>query len=108
MMKSMTGFGRSSVSSKLGKLTLEITSVNKRFLEINIFLPRTLTFFEHEIRKWIGNKIFRGQISLRFEYSPSDTNIDAFLPDPGISPLQLAKLEGKTRQRASRNISSQK
>lgn len=29
-------------------------------------------------------------------------NLDAFLPDPGISPMQLAKLKGKERQRASR------
>jgi len=32
--------------------------------------------------------------------------IDAFLPDPGISPLQLAKLEGKIRERASRKVIS--
>lgn len=32
--------------------------------------------------------------------------IDDLLPDPGISPLQLAKLEGKTRQRASRKMNS--
>ena len=31
--------------------------------------------------------------------------IDAFLPDPGLSPLQLAKMKGKERQRASRSIS---
>ncbi|HEX9778090.1 MAG TPA: helix-turn-helix transcriptional regulator [Geopsychrobacteraceae bacterium] len=28
-------------------------------------------------------------------------NLDAFLPDPGISPLQIAKMQGKKRQRAS-------
>ncbi len=81
MIKSMTGFGRASVSSKLGNLILEITSVNKRFLEINIFLPRPIVFFEHEIRKWIEGKFFRGQVTLRFEYSPNEKNIETFLPD---------------------------
>jgi len=81
MIKSMTGFGRVKVSSALGKLTLEITSVNKRFLEINISLPRTLSFFEHEIRKWIEKKISRGQVLLKFEFSPSDKSFDAFLPE---------------------------
>lgn len=84
MIKSMTGFGRSSASSKLGKLSLEITSVNKRFLEINISLPKTIAFFEHEIRKWIEDKIFRGQINLRFDYSPSEQNIEIFLPDADL------------------------
>jgi uncharacterized protein (TIGR00255 family) len=81
MIISMTGFGRSVVSSNLGKIIIEITSINKRFLEVNIFLPRSVAFFEHEIRKWIEEKISRGQITVRCEYSPSGKSIESFLPD---------------------------
>lgn len=81
MIKSMTGFGRTNVSSKLGKLSLEITSVNKRFLETNISLPKNLSFFEYDIRKWIEEKISRGQLNVRLEYTPSESNINIFLPD---------------------------
>lgn len=81
MLRSMTGFAGADISSKIGKLRLEITSVNKRFLEINIILPESMTFMEHEIRKWVDNKIFRGQLTLRFIFLPSDENIKFFLPD---------------------------
>ncbi|NGX49244.1 MAG: hypothetical protein K940chlam5_00840 [Candidatus Anoxychlamydiales bacterium] len=81
MINSMTGFGASLVSSKVGKLTLEITTVNKRFLEVNIFLPKVFSSFETEIRKYISSKIVRGQVSLKFEFSPSDKNISSMLPN---------------------------
>lgn len=80
MINSMTGFGAAIVSSKIGKLTLEITTINKRFLEVNIYLPRVFNFFETEIRKYIATKIVRGQVSLKFEFSPSEQNIFSMLP----------------------------
>ena len=81
MINSMTGFGASLVASKVGKLTLEITTVNKRFLEVNIYLPKVFSSFETEIRKYISSKIVRGQVSLKFEFSPSDKNISSMLPN---------------------------
>ncbi|NGX52046.1 MAG: hypothetical protein KR126chlam5_00339 [Candidatus Anoxychlamydiales bacterium] len=80
MINSMTGFGASLVVSKVGKLTLEITTINKRFLEVNIFLPKVFSSFETEIRKYISSKIVRGQVSLKFEFSPSEKNISSMLP----------------------------
>ncbi|NGX44714.1 MAG: hypothetical protein K1060chlam3_00889 [Candidatus Anoxychlamydiales bacterium] len=80
MINSMTGFGASLVVSKVGKLTLEITTINKRFLEVNIFLPKVFSSFETEIRKYISSKIIRGQVSLKFEFSPSEKNISSMLP----------------------------
>lgn len=81
MIKSMTGFGRAGISSKLGKLSLEITSINKRFLEINISLPKSLAFFEYEIRNLVEEKISRGQLNLKFDFSLNEKNIELFLPD---------------------------
>jgi uncharacterized protein (TIGR00255 family) len=77
----MTGFGRTSLSSKFGNLILEITTINKRFLEINISIPRGLSYFENEIRKYVEKKIFRGQVFLKFEYYPNEKNIYSFLPN---------------------------
>ena len=48
MFKSMTGFARATSSSNLGDLNLEINSVNRRFLEVNLFLPKAFLFLEND------------------------------------------------------------
>ena len=51
MIQSMTGFGRGEAANDKYKITLEMKSVNHRFLDISIRLPRKLNFFEAAIRK---------------------------------------------------------
>ncbi|NGX34844.1 MAG: hypothetical protein K1060chlam1_01201 [Candidatus Anoxychlamydiales bacterium] len=80
MISSMTGFGSAFSTTKVGKLNLEITTINKRFLEVSIYLPKVFSFFETEIRKYISQKIVRGQVSLKFEFSFSEKNIFSTLP----------------------------
>ncbi|NGX63384.1 MAG: hypothetical protein KR126chlam6_00792 [Candidatus Anoxychlamydiales bacterium] len=81
MIKSMTGFARADISSKIGKLSLEISTINKRFLEISIFLPKVFAIFETDIRSFVSKKITRGQVSLKFDFNPSEKNIFSILPD---------------------------
>lgn len=73
MLKSMTAFGRASLSIPLGYFLVEIQSVNKKYLDINVSLPKELSQFEHEIKKWISTSVNRGlvsvKISARFEKS---------------------------------------
>ena len=64
MIRSMTGFGRGS-SEKGGKsVTIEIKSVNHRYFETNIRMPRVLIAFEDKIRKIIGEKVKRGKLDV--------------------------------------------
>ena len=64
MIRSMTGFGRGN-SEKDGKsFTIEIKSVNHRYFETNIRMPRVLTSFEDKIRKIIGEKVKRGKLDV--------------------------------------------
>lgn len=60
----MTAYGRSVLNTSLGRFTVEIQSVNKRFLEVNVHLPREFMRFEKEVRKWIVAKVKRGQINV--------------------------------------------
>ena len=46
MIKSMTGFGRAEVQDAERKFTVEIKSVNHRYLDFNIRMPKKLSFFE--------------------------------------------------------------
>lgn len=65
MLKSMTAYGRACLETPLGRFNAEIQSVNRKHLEINIFLPQELTRFESDLRKLLGTVISRGQVTLK-------------------------------------------
>ena len=56
MIKSMTGFGRCEVTDGERKFTVEMKSVNHRYLDANIRMPKKLNFFETSIRNLFKKK----------------------------------------------------
>jgi len=82
-MKSMTAYGRATAATPLGRFSAEIQSVNRKHLEINIFLPKELQRFEPDIRNKLSTVIARGQVTLKlfaqFEKS-SPVNVVANIP----------------------------
>lgn len=64
MIKSMTGFGRSNLQENLREYQVEIKSVNHKYIDINIRMPRNISFLEDDIRKIIASKIKRGKIDV--------------------------------------------
>jgi uncharacterized protein (TIGR00255 family) len=64
-MKSMTGFGKSKISANNIDVDIEIKSVNSRFLDMRVFLPRDLNFYEFEIRRIVGLSLKRGAVDIR-------------------------------------------
>ena len=64
MIKSMTGFGRSEGETSLGKVSVECRSVNHRYCDINIKLPRLLVPFEARIKELMRLEVSRGRIDL--------------------------------------------
>jgi len=65
MLKSMTAYGRASINTKVGHFIIEIQSVNRKFLEVNVFLPRELGQFDIELKKWLMPHLARGQITVK-------------------------------------------
>jgi uncharacterized protein (TIGR00255 family) len=65
MLKSMTAYGRAKHTSDLGSILIEIQSVNRKFLDINIISPKELAFFDADLRKWINQSLHRGKVTLR-------------------------------------------
>ena len=61
MIRSMTGYGRTESVLNGRKYTVEIKSLNHRYLEISLRLPAVLSAFELEIKKKIGGKLSRGR-----------------------------------------------
>ncbi len=68
MIKSMTGFGRGEVVGNSRKFTVEIKSVNHRYLDVNIKMPKTLNFFESAIRSELKKYISRGKVDVFISY----------------------------------------
>ena len=64
MANSMTGYGRAEVSAEGRKFTTEIKSVNNRYLDLNIRLPRQLNPFEAKIREELKKTIHRGKVDV--------------------------------------------
>jgi uncharacterized protein (TIGR00255 family) len=71
MLKSMTGFGRAEGETTLGKVMVESRSVNHRYCDINIKLPKRLSLFENRIKEIVRSQVSRGRIdvSIRLDNS---------------------------------------
>jgi len=65
MIKSMTAYSRASVNSPLGRFVIEIHSVNRKMLDMSIYLPKDLLWFDIEARKALAKVLERGQVTLR-------------------------------------------
>lgn len=61
MIKSMTGFGRCEAVCRNRRITVEIKSVNHRYLDINIRMPKNLNLFEGAIRSLLKEYVERGK-----------------------------------------------
>ncbi len=74
MIKSMTGFGRCEVAENNRKFTVEMKSVNHRYLDVNIKMPKKLNFFESAIRGELKNYISRGKVDIFISYEDFSEN----------------------------------
>lgn len=68
MIKSMTGFGRCEVQEESRKFTVEMKSVNHRYLDANIRMPKKLNFFETAVRSLLKQSVQRGKVDIFITY----------------------------------------
>ena len=67
-MKSMTGFGRGAFSSEAFGVTVEIKTVNNRYLDIHLRLGQELSVIEMIVRKRVGARLSRGRVDLNINF----------------------------------------
>ena len=70
----MTGFGRCEISESERKFTVEMKSVNHRYLDVNIKMPKKLNFFESSIRNLLKSYIQRGKVDIFITYEDFTEN----------------------------------
>ncbi|MCV9887602.1 YicC/YloC family endoribonuclease [Metabacillus halosaccharovorans] len=96
MLRSMTGFGRASGHIQSCLFTVEMKSVNHRFLDIQLKMPKQLLNMEDKIRKLISNSISRGRIEVYINVegevlTTKSIQVDWDLIDQYVSSLQQIK-----------------
>jgi uncharacterized protein (TIGR00255 family) len=77
MIKSMTGYGIASFDSGSTKYTVEIKSLNSKFLEISLRLPKAFSEKEFQLRNECSKQIERGKVNLSINVEQADSSVKA-------------------------------
>ncbi|MCW9024704.1 MAG: YicC family protein [Gammaproteobacteria bacterium] len=90
MVRSMTAFSRQECSGKFGSLTLELRTVNHRFLDIALRLPEEVRSLESRIREQISGQLSRGKLELSLRYQAPEQAEDELVVNVELA-RQLSK-----------------
>ena len=85
MITSMTGFGRGEYSDENKKLVIEMKSVNHRYLDVNIKLPKKLGFYEAYIRNLLKKYISRGKVDIFVTYEDMSEDSNKIIYNSAIA-----------------------
>ncbi len=96
-IKSMTGFGRCEIVEANSKISVEIKSVNHRYLDANIKMPKKLNFFDASIRGLLKEYMQRGKVDVFITYEDtSDTSVNvSYHPEVAAEYLKYLKQMGE-------------
>lgn len=89
-MKSMTGYGSAQANSDKGTVTIEIRSVNSRYLDLQFRMPDELRMAEMPLRELIAKGITRGKVEVRASFNKSQKDIEAKLSPALLAQVQVA------------------
>ena len=64
MLKSMTGYGRAKTENENREISVEIKSVNHRYLDLNIKVPRLYAYLEDMVKKTLQQSLVRGKVDV--------------------------------------------
>ncbi len=98
MVKSMTGFGRCEISEGDRKITVEMKSVNHRYLDVSIKMPKKLNFFEAAIRSLLKSYIQRGKVDVFVLYEDRSETDAALRYNKEIAAEYLKYLKQMTEE----------
>jgi uncharacterized protein (TIGR00255 family) len=99
-MKSMTGYGRGECSQKGFKITVELSSVNRKQTEISVALPREMEMLEAQIRDLINRYVSRGRLTVRVTLHAGASKLSARMH----LNIPLAKAYARELNRLSRQL----
>ena len=93
MIKSMTAFGRAKVSVGQNDVTVEIKSVNSKYLDLTLKLPRQYTFLEDKVRSYITERgILRGKVEVYVGVDSYGSEIEEIAIDDAYASAYITAL----------------
>ena len=95
-MLSMTGFGSGQASGEPGSVTIEMRSVNSRYLDLQFRLPDELRMAEMVLREQVSKSILRGKLEVRASYVRAQTDDIAQYPQALLQKIRTTYLDLKT------------
>lgn len=95
-MLSMTGYGRGDREIDGRQMTIELKSVNHRFLDLSFRMPRNLMFLEDAARKAIGARLNRGHVDVFMTYRNLRTDARTVTADRALFEAYARALDGMT------------
>lgn len=105
MIRSMTGYGKQSLNVDGREYQIEIKSVNHRYLDINIKMPKTLSYLEEAVKKEISEKIKRGKVDVFITYENNSKEGKNITINKELAKLYIEQLkELAEEEKISSNI----
>lgn len=103
-MRSMTGYGRATLEVDGRQLTIEMKSVNHRFLDINFRMPRSFMFLEDDARRIISSRLSRGHLDVFVTYRNMRVDAKIVSLDKGLLGAYMTALDGIEGLRDDRTL----
>ena len=92
MIRSMTGFGRGEAQAQQKKFLIEVKSLNHRYLDTNIKMPKILNYLEEKIRQRIKDAVKRGRVEVFISYEKIGESDVKVTPDIALAKQYLDAL----------------
>ena len=84
-MRSMTGYGRRSLARDGREMTVEVKTVNHRFLDVALRMPRHLGFAEDQVRRQLAESLSRGHVDVSVQYRNTRPDARRVVCDPALA-----------------------
>lgn len=98
MIKSMTGYGKANLSKNAREYQVEIKTVNHRYLDISVKMPRVLSYLEEEVKKEITSKVKRGKIDVFITFENNSTEGKEIKINTEIAKIYIDELKKLAKQ----------
>lgn len=93
MIKSMTGFGRGSAANDGKEFLVEIKTVNHRYSDVFIKMPRSLSFLEDKVRETVSKSISRGKIDVYISFEDLGEDTKNVVLDEALAKAYIRTLQ---------------
>ena len=98
MIKSMTGYGKANLLKEEREYQVEIKSVNHRYLDISVKMPRVLSYLEEAVKKEISSQVKRGKIGVFITFENNSTEGKEIKINTEIAKIYIDELKRLAKQ----------